>query len=206
MQYLEFYNALRIFPVFSVQDIRKQFPEFDSRRLVEWQQKGYIIKVRRGFYCFKDQIAGESFLYYAANKIYSPSYLSLESALSFYGLIPEAVFTATSITTRNTAHYETAIGSFDFKHFKPGLFFGYKMMRDSGLTIKIAEPEKLILDFFYINILNSVEDIKEIRFNGILAEEIIDWEKLKRYQGIFNSRILDKRIRLFSRIVNARFR
>jgi len=39
MKYLELRNALKLFPLFSVKDIKKRFPDFDQRRLVEWQEK-----------------------------------------------------------------------------------------------------------------------------------------------------------------------
>jgi len=203
MKYLEFEKALKPYPVFSIKDIIKRFPDFDNRRLVEWQQKGYLIKVRRGYYCFGERKKGEHFLYVAANKIYSPSYISMESALAYYNLIPEGVFMTTSITTKNTAGYDTAIGNFEYKHLKPLLFFGYKLLREKEFTIKIAEPEKVILDYFYMNPLNNLDEIEEMRFNEILVKELISLDKLGKYQRIFNSKILDKRMRMFIKVTNA---
>ena len=203
MKYLEFNNALTPYPIFSVKDIQKRFPDFDNRRLVEWQRKGYLVKIRRGYYCFGERWRGEHFLYIAANKMYSPSYISLESALAFYNLIPEGVFMITSVTTKNTTDFDTLIGNFEYKHFKPVLFFGYKFFRKNDFTIKIAEPEKVILDYFYINSLNSLEEIEEVRFNEILVKELISFEKLGKYQRVFNSKTLDKRIRMFIKVTNA---
>ena len=203
MNYLEFEKALRTFPVFSIIDIQKRFPDFDKRRLVEWQQKGYLVKVRRGYYCFEERTKGEHYLYFTANKIYSPSYISMESALAYYSLIPEGVFMTTSITTKNTASYDTPIGNFEYKHLKPVLFFGYKLLQEKNFTIKIAEPEKLILDYFYINSLNSLEEIEEMRFNEILVKELINLEKLGKYQRVFGSKILNKRIQMFIKVTNA---
>jgi predicted transcriptional regulator of viral defense system len=203
MHYLEFEKALKIFPVFSVKDIQKRFPGFDSRRLVEWQQKGYLLKVKRGYYSFSERTRGEHFLYFAANKIYSPSYISFESALSYYNLIPEGVFTATSATTRNTANYSSPLGDFSYRHLKSVLFFGYKLLKEKDFTIKTAEPEKVILDYFYINKLNSLEEIEAMRFNNIIAKEIISFDKLRTYQKVFNSKVLDNRIQMFIQIINA---
>jgi len=203
MNYLEFEKALKTFPVFSVKDIQKRFSGFDNRRLVEWQQKGYLVKVKRGYYCFGERNRGEQFLYFAANKIYSPSYISFENALAYYNLIPEGVFTITSATTKNTANYVSTIGNFNYKHIKPTLFFGYKLLKEKNITIKIAEPEKVILDYFYLNKLNSFEEIEEMRFNEIVAKEIINFDKLRMYQRLFNSRILDKRIQMFIQVINA---
>ena len=55
VKYLEFYNALTPYSVFSVKDIQKRFPDFDKRRLVEWQQKGYLVKVRPFLFNKKDE-------------------------------------------------------------------------------------------------------------------------------------------------------
>ncbi len=203
MNYLEFEKALKIFPVFSVKDIQKRFSGFDSRRLVEWQQKGYLLKIKRGYYCFSERNRGEHFLYLAANKIYSPSYISFESALAYYDLIPEGVFTTISATTKNTANYSTSLGDFSYRHIKPSLFFGYKLLKEKDFTIKIAEPEKVILDYFYINKINSFEEMEAIRFNKIIANEIISFDKLRIYQKVFNSKILETRIQMFIQIINA---
>ena len=68
MNYFVFRQKMKSFPIFSVQEIEKQFPDFDSRRLVEWQAKGYIQKLRNRYYCFKDVPINEPSRY--ENKIY----------------------------------------------------------------------------------------------------------------------------------------
>jgi predicted transcriptional regulator of viral defense system len=103
MNFLKFKFVMQQFPVFSVREIEKHFPRFDSRRLVEWQQKDYIQKLRNRYYRFTDYPLNEEGLFYCANTIYKPSYVSLESALSIYGFIPEGVFQITSCTTLKTS-------------------------------------------------------------------------------------------------------
>ncbi len=203
MNYLAFEKSLKEFPVFSIRDIKKRYPDFDNRRLVEWQHKNYIQKIRREYYCFKERIKDEQFLFFAANKIYSPSYISMESTLAFYNLIPEGVFIITSLTTRNTASYSTPVGDFSYNHLKPTLFFGYRLLQVNGLSIKIAEPEKVILDFLYLKKLNSEDDINALRLNKFQINEIVDFDKLNQYQKLFNSKVLDKRIKLLKEIINA---
>ena len=203
MNYLAFEKSLREFPVFSIKDIKKRYPDFDSRRLVEWQQKSYIQKLRREYYCFQESKKGERFLFFAANKIYSPSYVSMESTLAYYNLIPEGVFLTTSISTRNTASYNTPVGDFSYNHVKPLLFFGYRLLLNNSVAIKIAEPEKVILDYLYLKKLNSEDDIDALRFNEIQIKEIVDFHKLDKYQKIFNSRVLNKRIMILKEIIDA---
>ena len=76
-------------------------------------------------------------------------------------------------------------------------------MLDQGFPIKMAEPEKVILDYFYINKLNSVEDIEGMRFNEIQIKDLVNFEKMEKYRRVFDSRALDKRIRLFKKVINA---
>jgi len=203
MRYLEFNEALKIFPLFSIKDIKKCFPDFDHRRLVEWQDKGYINNIRRGYYKFSGLKTDEKYLYYAANSMYNPSYVSMESALSYYALIPEGVFIVTSVTTRNTANHGTSIGTFNYKHIKNNLFFGYKLIQEQDWTYKIAEPEKAILDFLYFNSIQSLEDIEGLRINTDQMGEYFDFEKLRKYQKIFDSSVVNKRVNLLKKAVHA---
>lgn len=89
MQYIELKEALKGFTVFSLMDIKKVDSSFFRARLNEWQDKGYIKKVIKGYYIFSDIELSENVLFDIANRIYSPSYVSFEMALSYYHLIPE---------------------------------------------------------------------------------------------------------------------
>ena len=203
MNYLLFKKALEQFTVFSVQDIRKQFNDFDNRRLVEWQEKGYIIKLRRGYYSFQEVEKGEAFRYYSANKLYSPSYISMESALSYYNLIPEGVFATVSLTTRNTTSFSTPVGSFNYRNVKTQLFFGYRLLSIQGHTIKMAEPEKTILDYLYLNKIDTPDLLEGIRLNESQLHDLFDFDKLHQYAGVFHSRILQRRIQLLKKMIHA---
>lgn len=203
MNYLDFHNSLKEFPLFSIRDIRIIFPNFDHRRLVEWQQKNYIQKIRREYYCFVDQKKDENFLLFAANKMYNPSYISMESALAYYHFIPEGVFLISSITARNTANFNTSIGDFSYHHMKKPLFFGYKILQNTDHPIKIAEPEKVILDYLYLRKLNYREEIEYLRLNSLQINETIDFQKLYQYQKYFQSKTLDKRLNLLKEIIHA---
>ena len=151
MTYNLFRERLHWLKLFSLTDIRKVFPSFDSRRLVEWQNKGYIKKVINRWYVFTDIPAEEHLLLWTSNRIYHPSYISMETALSYYGLIPEAVYTTTAVSTLKTKLFDTPLGAFSYRHLKPALFFGYQLLNWKGFPIKMAEPEKVILDYFYLN-------------------------------------------------------
>lgn len=203
MNYLEFQNSLKNFPVFSIRDIKKAFSNFDNRRLVEWQNKKYIQKLRREYYYFLDQKKDENFLFFAANKMYHPSYVSMESALAYYHFIPEGVFLTSSISSRNTANFNTNIGDFVYNNIKKSLFFGYKIIQINDHPIKMAEPEKALLDFLYLKKLNALEDMKNLRLNNLEINQTIDFQKLNQYQKIFQSITLDKRLDLLKKTIDA---
>jgi len=196
MTYLEFRGPLLPFQVFSIRDIEKYFPDFDSRRLVEWQHKGYIRKLVNKWYLFSECAIDEQLLFRISNCIYRPSYISLESALAYYHLIPEAVYTQKAITTRKTISYTTPVGTFDFRSLKPALFFGYAILHKGSLPIMMAEVEKVILDYLYLTpSLRSAKDIEQLRFNYLELQNNLNWDKLEKYQLVFESKILDKRVK-----------
>src|SRR5210317_1296419 len=144
MNFVQFKNSLRDFPVFSIADIRAAHGGFDRRRLSEWQKKGYIKKIIKGHYLFSDVDIDESTLSAIANKIYKPSYISFETAMSHYRLIPESTYMITSASTRRTSLFETPMARFSYRTIKPVLFFGYSLLQGG---IKMAFMEKAILDY-----------------------------------------------------------
>lgn len=86
--------------------------DFNSHRLSDWQNKGYIQKVINRFYTWPNKPLDESQIAFIANRIDTPSYISLKSALRWYNFIPEGVFQQFSVTTRKTKDFETPIGDF----------------------------------------------------------------------------------------------
>lgn len=203
MNILEFKEKLKDFVAFNLNDIRKIDAGFDLRRLNEWQGKGYIKMIRRGYYAFSNLTVNESVLFLLANKIYTPSYVSLEMALSHYNLIPEAVYGITSVASRKTNHFKTDFGEFIYRHMKPQLMFGYQLISYGKQNFKIAEPEKAMLDYFYLNAdLNAAEDFAGLRFNGNEFREQTDKDKLQSYLIAFGNKRLEKRFNKFLKYIN----
>ena len=196
MTYFDFRNALIDFKVFSIGDAKKLFPGFDSKRLVEWQKKNYLRKLINKWYLFTEIPVDEILLFRISNCLYRPSYVSLESALSYYSLIPEAVYSQQAITTRKTTTYETPVGSFNYRSIKPELFFGYEILHKDKLPVMIAEAEKALLDYLYLTAsLKTIKDIEALRFNYAEMQSRVDWKKLEKYALVFGSKTLDKRIK-----------
>jgi len=134
-----------------------------------------------------------------ANKIYEPSYISLHMALQYYGLIPEGVFTMTSISTKKTNEFTTPVGNFIYKKIRKDLMFGYKIIKINKLLyFKIAEIEKAILDFFYLNPhIYTENDFYELRIDCYELVKQRDEKKLERYLKTFNKKKLAETIHNF---------
>ena len=202
MRFLELKEKLKDFTVFSIHDIRKIEPSFYRQRLNEWRIKGYIKKVIRGHYIFSDLVMDEAALFVLANRIYEPSYISLEMAMSFYNLIPEGVYSITSVSTRKTSEFKTEIGNFSYRKITPAGFFGYTLVERSGSVYKIAEMEKVILDYLYFNPrLVAEDDFSELRLNREILREKMDIVKFNNYLRQYKNRQLEKRAAAFLKFI-----
>lgn len=142
----------------------------------------------------------EPVLFQIANLLAKPSYISLESALSYYHFIPEQSFSITSVTTLKTNHYETSKGSFLYRSVKPSLFFGYRVIQSNPRPILMAEPEKAILDFLYLHPESKdTSNMEALRLNS-LELEILDEQRAKRYLQLFDNKALNERFGLFKEV------
>ena len=129
-------------------------PDYLRRQLVDWKQKGLVKQLKRGMYALnkEDSSVGLS-SYFLANELYSPSYISLESALSFYNIIPERTSMITSVTSKKQQEFKNDYGNFKYFHLNPSLYGNYVKIKDEfGFWFKIASREKAIIDFLYFKL------------------------------------------------------
>lgn len=203
MQYIELKENLKDFTVFSLSDIKAIDSYFHRRRLNEWQVKGYIKKITRGYYIFSDLKLDEKIIFEIANKIYSPSYVSFETALAYYGLIPESVYGITSASTRRTYVFKTSLAEFFYRTIKPRLFFGYNLIEHNDKYFKIASPEKAVLDYFYINSgIKDTNDFESLRINKAVFLKLVSMAKIHSFLKKFKQKALKKRIAAFLEFIN----
>lgn len=198
MQFLKFKEELKGFPLFNLNDIRKIDEEFDLRRLSEWQKKGYILKLRRGHYTFSGGSFDEDTLFLLANRLYPHSYVSLESALAHHSLIPEGVYSVTSVTTNKTIHFETPASRFEYRNVRSALLFGYQLLTAGDTSYKIAEPEKTVLDYIYFHPEVTTEKaFREWRFNVAEFNAIANISKMRSYAQLFENKTFSARVERF---------
>lgn len=202
MNKIDFQKRLTPYGVISLENIYKSFPDFSYKQISRWQKDGFLIKIKQGFYTFTDQKIDDYFLFLIANKIYEPSYISLEKALKYYGLIPEEIFQITSVSTKKTNTFNNPVGSFSYRHIKESLFWGYHFISNSNQKVLIADAEKAILDYIYLHFeLKTENDFKELRINSNSFNENINLDKLNKYLSKFKNKKLNRRLEVFLKTI-----
>lgn len=198
MDYLQFREQWLDVGCFSIYQLRAWKNDFDPGALSRWVKKGYITKLRQDWYAFSELQREPDMARFIAGKIYSPSYISLHTALSIYGIIPEAVTQITCVTSNRTTSYSNSFGQFQYQTVKPELFFGYKQeLLKRGGSYLIAEPEKAIVDLLYLYPqYNSAEAMRELRFDEWWMHEQLNRDKLIAFAHQISKKALTKRIEL----------
>ena len=144
-------------------------PDALQAQLSRWIRAGCLIKLARGKYAIAPPYRKADLpLEHVANRLVYPSYVSLESALAWYDLIPEAVAVVTSVTTARPRVLENALGTFRYRHIRRELFWGFTSENLQGQECVIALPEKAILDLFYFRPgVATAEEIRGMRFQNL---------------------------------------
>ena len=198
MKYIDFYQKFKnSYPILNHQDVDKiAGTKILNTQLSDWVKKKLLIKPRRGIYLLKENENIDRFL--LANKLYEPSCVSLESALFYYGLIPDVVAAVTSVSTKKTRKFEFKNQLFIYQKIKNNLFFGYREIAIDKWGFLIAVPEKAILDYFYLNLprLKTKDSWDELRVDSSIYIKEINKARLLRLSKIFNSEKLEKKIRI----------
>lgn len=137
---------------------------------------GIFIKLRNGAYLIKDSYVPPFFI---ANKLYEPSYISLNTALSHYDIIPEVVYATTSVTTKISREFNTPKGAFVYQRIKKPAFTGYSLKIIDKENVLIADPEKALADYLYF------VDLKKISLNDRLELRNINKTELIKFVRLF---------------------
>jgi len=203
MKYVDLLNQVADLPCFTTRFLAAGENLSQIRlQLSRWVKGGRLIKLHKGLYTLAEpyrKIKPEPFC--IANSLRSASYVSLQSALAQYGLIPEFVPVVTSLTTGRPQTIETPMGRFDFRHIKKSFFWGYQNVElTAGQTAFIARPEKALLDLMYLTPGGDKEDfIEELRIQNL---EKIDKDILQEFTGRSRSPKLKRALQNIERIID----
>ncbi len=170
-------------------------------RLGRMVDNGIYTKVVRGLYETDPDTSG----YRLAQAIRNPSYLSFEWALSYYGLIPEAVRTYTCATylTHRSKRYSNHFGNYSYNDTAPKAFpYCTRMFTDNGYSWWIAEPEKAICDELYSKPpVYSLRDMEDMLFEDLRIDEDellkMDSGTIAELSGLYGS----SNVKLFSKLM-----
>ena len=146
--------------------------------------------------------------YLLAGSIYGPSYISFEYALSFYGLIPEAVYTVTSATfeKKKKKKFETAFGTFSYRDVPSKAFpLGIRLVQEGEYFYRIAEPEKALCDQLYtISPVGNTKELFRLLTESLRIEESelkkLDASKVCAYSAAYHTTNIKKLYSLMRRI------
>lgn len=169
-------------------------PDYIRRQLSGWVSAGKIWQLRRGLYMLAppyQKVAPHPFL--VANRMALGSYVSLQAALAYYGMIPEYVPVTTSVTTQRPGEWETPIGHFAYRHIRPRLFFGYHIIKvDDRQEALVASPEKALLDLIYLQPGGDTPSyLESLRLQNLAQVQI---NELKRIAHIVDKPKLDRAV------------
>lgn len=151
------------------------------RQLSRWVHSGRLYQLRRGLYALAppfQKVRPHPFL--LANRLVHGSYVSLQSALAYYGLIPEAVPVTTSVTALRPVRRDTPLGVYEYRHVKKELLFGYQQTDvASDQQAFVAAPEKAVLDLVHLQPQGDASEyLQQLRLQNL---ERLDLERLQRW-------------------------
>lgn len=186
MNWEEFLKKTEKLPVIYTENLYAGNADIPSMevQISRWKKSGKIIQLKRGIYLVAEPYRKPSLHELHLGSILTePSYVSLEKALEYHNLIPEAVSSYTLITTKRPQTIKTKVGVFNYRHIKPNLFWGYNSVTVDKQTAFVATPEKALLDFFYFKrVVISMEYIHELRLQNL---ECVDTKKLIEFAKKF---------------------
>lgn len=192
MKFSDFYKTLEknSYYIFSYEDILSFYPNENKDSLKttmrRWRKKGWVYSLKRGLHEIsfpKDFTIPDMHI---ANKLYSPSYVSLQTALSYYSIIPEVSMAVTSITTKPTRKFKNKHGLFTYRTVNPNAFTGYYVEKHGNFDILIAEPEKALVDYLYFETYRTRKfDLEEERLEKDAISKL-NKKKLRTYAKLYN--------------------
>lgn len=198
MKYQNFKNNVQDWPVISIAHLLAMVKDKPTckNQISYWKKQGFIVPLKKGLYVLnaRDRRINPS-REYIANQLVFPSYISLEYALSFYGLIPEKAYQVTCITAKKTAEFTNIFGTFSYRNLKNELIFGFEALKDeNNMQILMAEKEKAVLDFLYLNLSDLQAPDPDLLSASYRIEtrEDLDNDRMFAYCERFHSKKLTK--------------
>ena len=177
-------SKLRIFTTLDFQRIFDVDYEVAKKAISRYVKKGILTKLRKGLYFLTETPPLD---FEIANRIYFPSYVSFDTALAFYGIIPETVYEIISATTNKSKEFLINNLKFSYRKLKKEYFFGYSPRKIQDRVVLIAEPEKALADLLYfVSLRKRSFEYERINLKKIKKEKLIKFVKPFKRKEILN--------------------
>lgn len=168
-------NNLKIFTPLDLHRFLDMSRATAQKAAERYAKKGIFVRIRRGHYALADNLPHS---FYIANYVYQPSYISLESALSYHQIIPESVYAVTSVTPRATQSFKALNKEFTYTKIKEQAFTGYHKQQVNSERVLIAEPEKAVADYLYLVSLGNKELSDRVDIEELSQQKLLDYVEL----------------------------
>jgi len=207
MEFAQLLSLLGDLPIFSSSlllagDVN---PKSVRLQLSRWTRSGRIYQLRRGLYAIAPPYQrGTPHPFMVANLMQRASYVSLQSALSFYGLIPETVQATLSVTVGRPERLKTPLGIFEFRHIRRDLLRGCRMTElqssKPGQQALVATPEKALLDLVYLTPGgDTIDYLRELRLQNL---EHLNMDELHHQAEFFGTSKLRRAAQAIAWLIN----
>lgn len=146
-----------------------------NNKVCNLEAAGKIIRLKNGLYVVAPKVSRVPLsTELIANHLYAPSYVSMQTALRYYGLIPEAVYTTQSMTLKHSRNFDTPIGRFEYKTIAREVFsVGVTSINKQTYAFLMATPEKALCDLIANSPKVNLRYLKDVE---IYLEEDIRME------------------------------
>jgi len=180
-------------------------PNIVRLQLNRWTKNGRIYQLRRGLYAVAppyQRTKPHPFL--IANRLQRASYISMQSALAFYNLIPDTVNVTVSIAAGRPERLKTPLGIFEFRHIKPDLFRGYRMTDLHNQHALVATPEKALLDLVYLQPDGETKEyLQELRLQNL---DRLNLDEMRKQAEAVNKPKLQRAVEIISNLAQGEIR
>lgn len=141
-------------------------------------RSGLFVRLKNGLYALAEPLPSEEEI---ANRLYQPSYLSFEYVLSRHGVIPEAVYTITSATTKPSREFEIEGKIYAYHTLKNSAYSGFEPHKKNAASVLIATPEKALVDYLYFVALKKKPLNDRFHLQGLSKKTVLSYAKLFEY-------------------------
>lgn len=187
-------------------EIKTCFPDLSSpeKKVQALEKSGELIRLKRNLFIVNPELAGkDTDARLCANHLYGPSYVSLQWALRYYGLIPEQVFMMTSVTTKRSRSFRTPLGTFSYMQVPSGYFpIGIDGVEENGVQFLMASPEKALCDTILQDNFVPHQSVKAL--TAYLEEDLrLDMEMLQKFDARIIRECMDtgRKAQIFSNLI-----